>query len=186
VAFWCFVALFVLTALARGVELVVSIRRTRARREALVREPALFPLMALLHVSFLIAPVLEVWLAGRPFVPALAVGALTVLAAATALRVWTLRSLGRAWNVRVVVPEPERIVTDGPYRWIRHPNYLVVILEIAALPLVHTAWVSALVLSLLNAALLAQRIRTEEVALEQIPAWRDAMANRKRLIPGVF
>ena len=184
--FWCFVALFALTAVVRLVEVVVSARRAKAHSEAVVREPGLFPLMVLLHVGFLTAPVLEVWLAERPFVPALAAGAVGILALATALRVWTLRTLGRAWNVRVVVPEADAIATGGPYRWIRHPNYLAVILEIAALPLVHTAWVSALVLSLLNAGVLWRRIRTEEAALEQVPAWCEAMANRKRLLPGVF
>ena len=86
----------------------------------------------------------------------------------------------------IVVPDEESIVTTGPYRWIRHPNYLVVILEVAALPLVHTAWASALVLSLLNAGVLWRRIRREEQALAQIPAWREAMATRKRLLPWIL
>ena len=142
--------------------------------------------MVLLHVGLLIAPCVEVWLLGRPLIPALAIAAAAVLVLATVLRVLTLRALGRAWNVRVVVPEEGAIVTHGPYRWIRHPNYLVVILEVVALPLLHTAWISALVLSALNGVVLWRRIRTEEAALSQLPAWVDAMADRKRLIPGVF
>ena len=105
---------------------------------------------------------------------------------ATALRVWTLRALGQAWNVRVVIPQETQVVTTGPYAWIRHPNYLVVILEIATLPLLHSAWVSAISLTALNAFVLFWRIRTEEARLLQVRAWREAMVDRKRLIPGVF
>lgn len=183
-AFRAYLGLVALFALARGVEVLVSARRARARQAALVSEPRLFPVMVLLHAALLAAPPLEVVALARPFRWDLAAGALVVLGLATALRVWTLRTLGRAWNVRIVLPEA--IVTDGPYAWIRHPNYLVVVLEVAALPLVHGAWLSALALSALNAAVLAARIRTEEAALATLPAWRAAMADRKRLLPGVF
>jgi methyltransferase len=185
-SFWAFALLFAAVGVLRVLELVVSARRTQQRQQKLVSEPALFPAMVLLHVGLLTAPCLEVWLGGRPLIPALAIASGVVLVLATALRVATLRALGRAWNVRVVVPAETAVVTDGPYRWIRHPNYLVVILEILALPLIHTAWVSALALSLLNAVILWRRIRTEEAALSELPAWREAMADRKRLIPGVF
>ena len=88
--------------------------------------------------------------------------------------------------MRVVPPRPDQIVITGPYAFIRHPNYLVVILEIAALPLLHTAYLSALALSLLNAVVLTSRIRTEEQALAQVSGWSTAMASRKRLIPFLF
>ncbi len=179
-----FLAVLALVALQRLGELVVSRRRLEARPELLVREPGLFPLMVVLHAGLLVAPAAEVLLADRPFLPLLAAAAALVLALATALRVWTLRTLGRAWNVRVVVPDA--VVTSGPYAWIRHPNYLVVVLELAAIPLLHSAWLSALGLSLLNAAVLARRIRTEEAALMQLPAWREAMASKARLLPGLF
>lgn len=182
-----FVAALAVVGLLRLGELAVSRRRWRARPEgALVPEPGLFPLMALLHAGLVVLPAVEVVALDRPFVPALAAAAGAVLVAATALRVWALASLGRAWNVRVVVPDASRVVTTGPYAWIRHPNYLVVILEIAALPLLHGAWLSALALSALDAAVLARRIRTEEAALAALPAWREAMADRARLIPGLL
>jgi methyltransferase len=126
-----------------------------------------------------------VWL-DRPFVPLLAALAASVLVLATSLRVWTLRTMGRSWNVRVLRPSPEEIVTTGPYAWIRHPNYLAVILEIAALPLLHTAWISCLTLSAFNAFVLYHRVRVEEAQLEQLPAWRAAMSDRARWIPGLF
>jgi methyltransferase len=185
-AFVLFCAALLATGAMRLVELAVSVRRMRARPEAVVDEPRLFPAMALLHTSLVALPIAEVVLLERPFTWGLGGPALVLLVGATLLRVWTLRTIGRAWNVRVVAPDDDMVVTTGPYRFIRHPNYLVVILEIAALPLLHGAWLSALALSALNAAVLAVRIRTEEATLTRVPAWREAMADRARLIPGVF
>ena len=180
-----FLVVLGLIALVRLGEVVVSWRRLRGRGERLVDEPVLFPLMVLLHVGLVAAPAAEVLLLERAVSPTLAIAAGAVLALATLLRVWTLRTIGGAWNVRVVVPDEDQVVTAGPYRWIRHPNYLVVILEIASLPLLHGAWISALGLTLLNAAVLARRIPTEEAALARLAGWREAMANRARLIPGL-
>jgi methyltransferase len=174
------------TGIMRLVEVVVSVRRMQAKTEEVIAEPWLFPAMVILHLGFVVAPWMEVWLLQRPFSWLVGGFALTVLSAATVLRIWTLWTLGGAWNVRVVRPGEDAVVTTGPYAWIRHPNYLVVILEIVALPMVHGAWVSALGLSVFNAVVLSARIRTEEATLEQLPAWRSAMANRARLIPGVF
>ena len=99
-------ALFLLligaTGVMRLVEVAVSARRAAERRDAVVAEAWLFPLMVLLHVGVIVLPVAEVVLLERSLHPWLAAGAGTVLFGATALRVWTLRSIGRAWNVRVV------------------------------------------------------------------------------------
>ncbi len=181
-----FAVLLALVGLVRLGEIVVSRIRMARRPEAVVAEPWLFPFMAAVHVGLLTLPLLEVLLLDVPFRPWLAMASGAVLVAATALRVWTLWTIGRAWNVRVVVPDEAQIATHGPYRWIRHPNYLVVILEILALPLLHGAVLSAVLLSILNGLVLARRIATEEAALRQVPAWVDAMGDRKRLIPGVF
>lgn len=181
-----FAALLALVALARLVEVVVSVRRARRRAAHVIAEPWLFPVMVLLHVASLTAPLAEVVLLDRPFLPALATAAGALLLVATALRVWTLRTIGQAWNVRVVVPDDDQVVTSGPYAWIRHPNYLVVCLELLALPLLHTAWISALGLTALNALVLAHRIPTEEAALSQREAWSSAMASRARLLPGLL
>jgi methyltransferase len=180
-----FMVFLTLVGLLRAVELVVSQRRLHARPHAHVEEPALFPLMAVLHAGVLLLPPLEVALLDRPFVPALCVSAAVVLALATVLRVWTLRTIGRSWNVRVVAPDEDAIATSGPYAWIRHPNYLVVVLEVLALPLLHTAWLSSLALSLLNAAVLARRVATEEATLSASPTWCAAMKGKARLIPGL-
>lgn len=183
--FALFAALLLGTGGMRLVELAVSRARAAARPEAVVPEPALFPAMALLHTALVVAPLAEVVILGRPFVPWLGGLAIAGLLAATALRIWTLSTLGRVWNVRVLPPPPDAVVTAGPYRWIRHPNYLCVILEIAALPLVHGAWASAAALTLANAAVLAVRIPTEERALGALPAWRAAFADKPRFVPFV-
>ena len=89
-----------------------------------------------------------------------------MFAVATALRGWTLTTLGERWTTRVLVVPGEPLVAGGPYRWLRHPNYLAVVLEIASIPLLHTAWWTAAVFSLANAAVLRVRVRTEEAALD--------------------
>ena len=143
-----------------------------------------YPLMVLAHVGLVTLPLVEVALRGsvrRPRWPWVA-----VLGGATCLRYWSIRSLGPAWNVRAMVPDDLRPVETGPYAYIRHPNYLAVILEFAAIPLVAGAWLSALSLSLLNALVLVDRIRAEEMLLDTSPGYRNAFARRNRFIPGVF
>jgi methyltransferase len=88
-----------------------------------------------------------------------------LLAGATGLRYWTITTLGERWTTRVLVRPGVPLVTRGPYRWLRHPNYLAVVIEIAALPLVHGAWLTAVIFSVLNAALLMVRIAAENEAL---------------------
>jgi len=85
--------------------------------------------------------------------------------AAQALRWWCIRTLGPQWNTRIIVVPGLALVGGGPYRFFRHPNYVAVVVEGVALPLVHSAWVTALVFTVLNAALLTVRIRVEDRAL---------------------
>ncbi|HET6732675.1 isoprenylcysteine carboxylmethyltransferase family protein, partial [Mycobacterium sp.] len=93
---------------------------------------------------------------------------LGVVLAAQALRWWCIGTLGRQWNTRVVVVPGASRVSRGPYRVVPHPNYVAVVTEGAALPLVHSAWITALVFSVLNAALLRTRIRVENEALASL------------------
>jgi methyltransferase len=163
--------LYALLVLAVGAERIVEIgiaRRNFARQLARGgREHGRehFPAMAVMHAAFLLSCVAEVWIFDRPFHPWLAVCAGTVVIAAQALRYWCVTTLGERWTVRVVVVPGMELATNGPYRWLRHPNYVAVVAEIIGLPLVHTAYVTAVVFSLLNAAMLAVRIRVEERAL---------------------
>lgn len=140
--------------------------------------------MVLLHVLFLAACPLEVWGLDRPFLPALAVVMLVLLVLAAMLRWWVISSLAGRWTTRVVVLPGMPPVTRGPYRFLRHPNYLAVIVEIFSLPLVHTAWLTALVFSLSNAVLLRARIRAEEAALARASNYEAAFSSRPRLVPG--
>lgn len=126
-----------------------------------------YPVMVALHTLFLVACPAEVWLLERPLVPPLAGAMLLALAGSTALRYWAIASLGERWTTRVLVPPAALRLRRGPYRYLRHPNYLAVVVEMAALPLVHTAWLTALVFSLANAALLVVRIGCEETALSR-------------------
>lgn len=142
------------------------------------------PAMVAMHASFLAAAPLEAILLERPFLPLLGIPALSVVASAMALRYWCVATLGERWNTRVIVVPGEAAVTSGPYRHLRHPNYLAVIAEIAALPLVHTAWITALVYSLANAALLAVRIRVEEETLSRHASYGPRLGGTPRLVPG--
>jgi len=124
-----------------------------------------FPVMAALHAAFLCSCALEVVLLHRPFPGAVGWAALALFALAQGLRYWAIASLGDRWNVRVIVVPGEALVVRGPYRYVRHPNYIAVAVEVATLPLVHGAYLTAVAFSALNAALLRVRIRTEEAAL---------------------
>ncbi|MGZ5365538.1 MAG: isoprenylcysteine carboxyl methyltransferase family protein, partial [Mycobacterium sp.] len=110
----------------------------------------------------------EVFALARPFIPALGWSMLAVVLAAQALRWWCISTLGHQWNTRVIVVPGAPRVTGGPYRLIPHPNYVAVVLEGIALPLVHSAWITALVFTALNAELLRTRIKVENRALASL------------------
>lgn len=162
--------LVVAVAGERFVELVVARRNlawSRARGGIEVGFGH-YPVMVALHTGFLVGCVVEVAMLDRPFLPWLGWTMLAVLVAAQALRWWCIATLGPRWNTRVVViPGAPRII-GGPYRFFSHPNYVAVVAEGVALPMVHTAWITACVFTVLNAALLTARIRTENAALERL------------------
>jgi len=181
-----YAALVSAVALERVAELVLS---TRNRRRALARGGVErgrghYPAMVALHTGFLVACVLETWWLRRPLLPGLAASMLVLLGLSMALRYWAIAALGERWNTRVVLVPGETAVASGPYRFVRHPNYVAVVLEMVALPLVHTAVLTALVGSALNAWLLAVRIRVEERALREHAGYDQALAGRGRFLPG--
>lgn len=154
-------------AIERVAELVVAKRNlawslARGGQEAGFSH---YPFMVTLHTGLLAGCVLEVWLGGRPFVPALGWPMFVLVLASQALRWWCVRTLGPQWNTRVVVVPGAGRVTRGPYRFLAHPNYVAVVVEGFALPLTHTAWLTAVAFAALNAVLLTVRIRTENAAL---------------------
>ncbi len=110
------------------------------------------------------------WVGDRSFLPALGWPMLVLVVLARRLRWWCIRTLGHQWNTRIVVVPGLDRVTGGPYRRIPHPNYVAVVVEGIALPLVHTAWITALVFTVLNAGLMRIRIRAEDAALQSVHA----------------
>lgn len=172
-----------LLAAQRLAELAIS-RRNESRVRGARAAAASYPLMVAAHAGLLTLPLLEVAaFRRRPRAPLLWLG---LLAAAAGLRRWSISTLGESWNTRAVVPADLKPVVSGPYRWIRHPNYLAVVIEFVALPMAAGAWLSALGLSALNAAVLFDRIRAEERLLSAVPGYEDAFRGRSRLIPGIF
>ncbi len=165
-----------LIVLERLVELVIT-RRNRAwalARGGVEVGEGHYPWMVALHSLLLIACPAEVWLLDRPFVPGLALAASLLLVLTMALRYWAIATLGKRWTTRVVCVPGLPVITGGPYRWLRHPNYLAVVMEVLALPLVHTAWMTATLFSLANLALLRARIAVEEAALDRYNDYRQS------------
>jgi methyltransferase len=165
-----FVVLIMLVGLERLAELVVSQRNTAWSLQRGGREYGAghYPFMVVLHSGLLVGALVEVLVADRPYVPALAWTMLALVALAQGLRWWCITTLGRRWSTRVVVVPGLPLVTGGPYRWLRHPNYVAVVVEGFALPLVHSAWLTALVFTVANAVLLRVRIGVEDAALAEV------------------
>ena len=167
-----YVVFILLTGGERIVELVISKRNAAAAMARGGREYGLshFPWMVTLHTGLLLACIAEVVFAGRLFIPGLGWPMLAIALLCQAGRYWVIRSLGEQWNTRViVVPGAARVRARGLYRFMTHPNYVIVAIEGVALPLVHTAWVTAIAFTVLNAILLLGfRIPTEDRALREL------------------
>lgn len=155
-------AVILLVALERGIELAYAARNTRnLRREGAIEVgQGHYPLIVLLHAAWLAALFLWVPPEAEPVWWLLALFVLLQGA-----RLWVLASLGRYWTTRVLTLPGAPIVRRGPYRWVRHPNYLVVIAEMAILPLTFRAWAVAALFSALNLALIRWRVQVEDEAL---------------------
>jgi methyltransferase len=166
--------LFTALVLAVGVERLAELTQSRRHaawafsRGGVEFGRGHFPAMVALHTVLLFGALAEVWMLDRPFLPILGWSALTVVIASQTLRWWCIATLGRQWNTRVIVVPGLPLVSRGPYRLLHHPNYVAVVLEGAALPLVHSAWATAVMFTVLNAALLARRIQVEERALATV------------------
>lgn len=159
-----------LVAAERLVELVLS-RRNAAwsrARGGVESGQGHYPWMVALHTGLLAGCCIEAGI--RPFRAELAGVMVLVVLAAQALRWWVIRTLGPRWNTRVIIVPNLPAVRSGPFRWLRHPNYLAVVVEGIALPLVHGAWVTATLFTVLNAMVLRERIRVEEAALARLPS----------------
>ena len=155
-----------LVTLQRLGELVLARRNTQRllARGAVETGADHYPIMVGLHGAWLAG---LWWLAWDRPADLIWLGAYIVL---QGLRIWTIASLGGRWTTRIISLPDEPLVRRGPYRFVPHPNYMVVAAEIAVLPLVFHMWAYALVFSVLNASILWIRIRIENRALRGEPA----------------
>ena len=176
-------ALVAAVALERVAELVVSRRNEHRLRAAGAVEAGRGHYLAMVafHAALLLACVAEPAAWPEPWPAAVALPAAGLVLAGQALRWWAVWALGGRWSTRVLVVPGASPVRSGPYRWLRHPNYLAVIVEVAALPLASGAWRTAIAAGLVNAAILAVRIRVEEAAMGR--TWEAAFRGVGRFVP---
>jgi methyltransferase len=168
-----YLVLILATGVERLVEVVISTRHARwaFARGGVEFGQKHFPWMVALHTALLVGALAEVFLLDRPFLPWLGWPMLAIALLCQLGRYWVIWALGEQWNTRVIVVPGLSRVTRGPYRyrWLPHPNYLIVVAEGIALPLVHSAWITAIVFTVLNAILLLKfRIPTEDRALRSL------------------
>jgi methyltransferase len=175
-------------AALRLVELRISRlhqQQMAARGARRIADPK-FRWMVLVHSGVLVGAACEVVFLKRPLIPWLAAVMFLLFLAANAVRWWVIRTMGQHWNVQVVDSTQLGVVTSGPFRYVRHPNYAAVFMEMLALPLVHTAWITALAGTLAHVLVLAQRLSAEERVLWANSDYRAAMTGKPRFLPGIF
>jgi len=174
------VLILLFVACQRLAELELARRNARwaLSRGAVETGAAHYPFFVMLHVAFLLCLALEIaWKGG---VSSLSIPFLVIFALAQALRIWCIVTLGSHWNVRIFVIPGAQSVTTGPYRYLRHPNYLAVTVELVSLPLVFHAYVTATLFFVLNYWLLRYRIAVEERALAATCDYEDQMSRKRR------
>ncbi|KIL52864.1 isoprenylcysteine carboxyl methyltransferase family protein [Jeotgalibacillus campisalis] len=166
--------IFILVVVQRLVELVAAKRNERWMKSqgAFEAGASHYPFMLALHIGFFLSLLVETILFDRslsPFWPLL----LTLFLVAQGFRIWCLVSLGKYWNTKILILPGANVVRKGPYKWLKHPNYVVVTIELLILPLLFQAFVTAVLFSLLNGLMLAVRIPTEERALKGSTNYRE-------------
>ena len=185
---YLYLALLAAVGLLRIIELRISKRNQGhmlAGGAVAVPEPQ-FKLIVFVHVAMLIGAALEVVLLKRPFFPVFGTVMFVLFLASNLIRFWVVRTLGALWSVQVMDSTKLGVITTGPFHFVRHPNYTGVILEIISLPLIHTAWITAILAVLGYSIALTMRIRSEEAVLMANPEYRAAMANKPRFLPGLL
>lgn len=183
-----YLGLLLAVALLRIFELRVSRRNQEkllARGALKVNKPP-FRWVVLVHTAVLICAALEVVFLRRPFIPLLAVIMFVLFIASNLVRLWVVRTMGQHWNVQVMNSTSLGVIVSGPFRFVRHPNYAAVFVEMFSLPLIHTAWLTALLGCLGYAAAISQRISVEESVLLANADYRAAMSTKPRFLPGLF
>jgi len=179
--FFSFVAFIVVQRL---VELLLARRNERymKRRGALEFGREHYKYIVLLHMLFFVLIVAEVTFLKRtpsPMWPAL----LVLFIGTQLLRAWAITSLGVYWNTKILVLPHSKLSPKGPYKFMRHPNYIVVMLEFWIVPLFFQAYITAVVCSVLNVFVLSVRIREEERALQELTNYKQSFQNISRFLP---
>jgi len=183
-----YICLLVLVGIERLGEVAVSRRnqsKMRAQGAQKIREPH-FPWLVAFHTVVLIAAGLEVLLLNRPLIPALAIAMLALFILSNLIRYWVIYLLADLWNIQIMDSGRIGIITSGPYRWVRHPNYVGVVLEVFSLPMIHTAWITAVAGTLGYFEILRRRIKIEDQVLMANPAYREAMGDKPKFFPRLF
>ena len=169
--------LYTIFVLATGLERLYELRISKINARIAMEQGGNevgrghFPWMVALHTSLLLGAIAEVWIFDRPFIIWLGIPMLIITLACQFARYWIISTLGWQWNTRVIVVPGAQRIRRGPYRfrWLRHPNYWIVVIEGIALPMIHTAWVTAVIFTILNAILLLGfRVPTEDEALKEL------------------
>jgi methyltransferase len=179
--FWVFISFIIFQRLT---ELLIARRNEQFLKQqgAIEFGAEHYPWMVGIHTAFIFSVMLEVSLLNRElsaFWLAILIGFLFT----QVMRVWSILSLGSYWNTKIIVLPGAQVVKRGPYHFIRHPNYLVVTLELLFIPMMFNAWITAIVFSCLNYLILSIRIPTEEKALAQCTYYQHEFQKNRRFIP---
>ena len=163
-----FIIVLTIVITQRLVELFIANRNEKWMRNLGAFEVGAshYPIMVGMHVAFFVSLLSEVLALNRPLSP-IWILLLLLFISAQVVRIWCLVSLGKFWNTRILILPGAAVVKKGPYRYFRHPNYLIVSIELLVLPLIFNAYITAIIYSLLNIWMLSVRIPAEEKALKK-------------------
>lgn len=180
-----YVYFLALSALEILGETWISARNSRAllQRGAVEIAPALLSIMTLLYGLMYFGSMVEYFFVPRNISLGWAVIFASLYGLAKIIKFWAIASLGSYWTMRVLILPKSEVVTAGPYKWIRHPNYVAVLMEIAATTLIGKSFYTFLVVIVLFSVTLVFRIRQEEAALEKYSDYRGRMGMRRRFLP---
>lgn len=180
-----YLAFLVFVGVSRLFELRISKRNQRdmEQRGARKANDPVYPWMVILHGGTLGAAAVEVLLLHRPWPGWPGFAALAAWVLTNLLRVWVIRTLSIHWNTQVMNSAPIGVVSSGPYRWVRHPNYVAVFVEMLAIPAMHSAWWTLAVTAVAHTLVLRARVRSEEAVLMANPEYARVMGPKPRFLP---
>ncbi|MFD1206915.1 isoprenylcysteine carboxyl methyltransferase family protein [Sporosarcina contaminans] len=169
-----FIYILMLVILQRIIELFVARRNERWMKSkgAIEAGEGHYPFMVAMHIAFFVSLIAEVVFFNRS-VSAIWIVWLSLFVIAQVFRVWCLLSLGKYWNTKIIVLPNAEVVRKGPYKWLRHPNYIIVATELIVLPLLFNAYFTALLFTCLNIWMMTVRIPAEEKALAEVTNYRE-------------